>query len=240
MPILKQYKEMIVFPIRITENPGQLAKLAINITQKRITNQKEINSIEPASKQLIQFILKADHTSVVEHCSMTFFITNISRSLLAQITRHRIASYTAASQHYQDYRDYPCVVEEIDNNKLNYALKIASASYITLIEKYNVLPQEARQILPNASAVTLLWTVNARSLINFLTQRLCHRNVSEMQYFARRIYLYAKRWWPRLFIQVGPKCKTQLKCNQGKMSCGIPFPSTIDLLDFNNFKKHNF
>ena len=40
------------------------------------------------------------HESPIEHASFTFGIEGVSRSLLAQITRHRIASYSVKSQRY--------------------------------------------------------------------------------------------------------------------------------------------
>lgn len=47
-------------------------------------------------------ILPASHLSPFEHVSFTFSIDNVSRALLAQLTRHRIASYSVKSQRYVD------------------------------------------------------------------------------------------------------------------------------------------
>jgi thymidylate synthase (FAD) len=40
------------------------------------------------------------HESPIEHVCFTFLIEGVSRSLLAQITRHRIASFSVKSQRY--------------------------------------------------------------------------------------------------------------------------------------------
>ena len=87
---------------------------------------------------------------------------------------------------------------------------------------------EARQILPNAKAVNIMWTVNARSLINFFNQRLCKRNVNEMYYFALKLHNICMLWIPELFDLVGPDCEVWGGCTQGKMKAqecvdgGIP------------------
>ena len=47
--------------------------------------------------QFIRQIKRSGHTSVLEHASFTFGIDGVSRSLLAQITRHRIASFSESA-----------------------------------------------------------------------------------------------------------------------------------------------
>ena len=49
--------------------------------------------------------LDSHHDSVMEHCSFTFIVSGVSRVLLAQLTRHRIASFSVRSQRYVSYRD---------------------------------------------------------------------------------------------------------------------------------------
>ena len=45
-------------------------------------------------------IVASGHLSVLEHASFTFGVSGVSRALLAQITRHRIASFSVQSQRY--------------------------------------------------------------------------------------------------------------------------------------------
>ncbi len=101
-------------------------------------------------------------------------------------------------------------------------LEIAQHDYVQMID--NGVPKyEARQILPNASAVNILWTVNARSLLNFFELRLCKRNVDEMQIFAGKIWESVNSHWPEFASLCGPYCYPSGKCNQGFMSCGQPY-----------------
>lgn len=181
-------------------------------------NRPEASAI--ADQKLIRFLIEAGHTSVFEHCVMTFYIENVSRSLLAQLTRHRMGSFTAASQHYQDYSDMPMIVHpNVDTNyNVAHGLKDALDRYVEAM-KDEIPKEEARQLLPNACAVNIMWTVNLRSLLNFFEQRLCLRNVAEMQWFATEIRRQVQGYWPDFAEYCAPPCGHGA-CNQGVMSCG--------------------
>lgn len=84
--------------------------------------------------------------------------------------------------------------------------------------------EEARQVLPNAAEVRLIWTVNARSLFNFFEQRWCSRNVEEMRWFCTVLHNVVGKTWPEFASFLGPYCyQRDGKCNQGKMTCGRPW-----------------
>lgn len=170
----------------------------------------------------MRFLVEANHMNPLEHVTFTFQIENVSRAFLAQITRHRIASYTTSSQHYQDYRDYPLVMsEEMANNlDVDKVLHDVMALYERLVDVYKVPPEEARQILPNAMTVNIIWTINARSLHNFLNLRMCNRNVQEMRMFANRVHDIIYASWPEFSKLCGPDCVLPMgQCRQGKMQC---------------------
>jgi thymidylate synthase (FAD) len=211
--------------VRATSSPGSLVSLAADITQKRINGDEILTT--PAAPKLIKYLLTANHTSIFEHAVMSVLIQGVSRSFLAQITRHRMASYTSASQHYQDYRGYPDIVDEqmADDPTTQDFIARASHVYQQLIN-LGFPSEEARQILPNSKAVNILWTINTRSLINFLNQRLCKRNVKEMQVFASKLKEVCMEWWPELFVHIGPDCKMKGCCTQGHMQAKVCKPIT--------------
>lgn len=221
---IKTYNDMEIQPIQNTQSPGHVVvATALAITQKKLDSCVPLID-KKLSSTMCKFLIQADHLSVVEHCSMTVFIKNVSRSFLAQLTRHRLASYTVSSQHYQDYRDYPVVIHPSCEHNLSFtdALRSAVKSYISAVD--NGIPNyEARQLLPNASACNILMTINARSLVNLFQQRLCNRNTFEIQRFAVLLLYMAKTWWPEFFQWIGPYCAMHGKCNQGRMSCGKPW-----------------
>lgn len=87
--------------------------------------------------------LPASHTSPFEHASFTFAINNVSRTLLAQITRHRIATFSVKSQRYvntiKDFRPY--IPESILNNPE------AKEIYDTVIDKIAVAYEDIQDTL---------------------------------------------------------------------------------------------
>ena len=206
------YDDLKLTKIQYTQDPNRTTSLACAMTQK-----KEIDSSKPSAK-LIRFLFGANHTSVFEHSFITFLIENVSRSFLAQITRHRMGSFTSASQHYQRYDSYPNILhpDMISLESVRHFLEKADEQYRHLIS-VDIPKWEARQVLPNAKAVNILWTVNARSLINFFNARLCKRNVPEMINFAERLQEECIEWWSELFSLVGPDCVTLGGCTQGRM-----------------------
>ena len=215
MSEMKPYSDLMVDLVQSTKNPREVVALACNLTQKQ--DFENTGSVIKAVS-LVEYLFNANHTSPFEHCYITALIKNISRSLLAQITRHRMGSFTSASQHYTTYNKFPNVLDPsmINMEAVTQFLDQADEMYSYLIS-VGIPKEEARQVLPNAKAVNLLWTVNARSLINFFNQRLCRRNVNEMYYFAVKMRHICLIWWPELFNLVGPDCETLGGCTQGKM-----------------------
>jgi len=218
--MLKTYDDQKITVIQATPNPSKLISLAASITTKELKDEETISYPLPHKRvKLIKFMLTANHTSLFEHATITVLIQGISRSLLAQVTRHRMGSFTSGSQHYQKYSDYDDIVDAKMKNMpiASYLIDASNQTYTDLIKHYNVPAEEARQILTNSKAVNLLWTTNARSLINFLNIRLCKRNVKEMYAFARNMETIANQWFPELFHFVGPDCKMLGFCRQGFM-----------------------
>lgn len=226
------YDDMKIRVLYASPNPTPMLKWLADTTQKQqhidnfITDDIQIYTVNHNKKadKLIAYLLQAGHTSLFEHMTISFGIEGVSRSLLAQLTRHRMAAYTVASQHYQTYTDYPAAIDKETENffasDMKYVFGAIDLAYSEMIEA-GVPKEEARQVLPNAKTCNLVWTLNARSLINFLNLRLCLRNVKEMRIFANKILNLAKsEWWPALFLKVGPDCKMLGHCRQGHMNCG--------------------
>jgi len=219
---LQTYNDISIIAIRHTINPGYIAKIACDMTMQTTV---DYDNEDEASDRLLKFLITAEHTSVLEHCSITFKVEGVSRSLLAQLSRHRHASLTSQSQHYQDYRTAPAVVSPSMIEGATQSDFDSVMSMYSSMRDAGIAPEEARQILPNAAAVNLLWTVNARGLLSFLRPRLCWRNVEEMAIFAKKTHAASMLWWPELFQHVGPPCLLG-PCNQGPMAKGCPHLAT--------------
>jgi len=167
------------------------------------------------SKNAILKCLKNGHTSVFEHISFTFDIEGISRVCLAQLTRHRIASYTVESQRFVDYTKKlvgVVVPPSISSPKcsgngfdvtfhiFNDVTKEAFRAYEELVSN-GVKPEDARFILPQATTTNLVMTINARSLFNFFNQRLDKRAQWEIRELAQRMLRIVKELAPITFSQ---------------------------------------
>ena len=212
---IKTYDDIQVCILQSTHDPLEMIGLASNITMKKDFNEQ----INPA---LIKRLIDMNHTSLFEHINYTFLIKGASRSFLAQMTRHRIASYTSGSQHYQNYSECPTIISKkhINDFAFKQYLNDAMENYQSLISQ-GIPHEEARQILPNAMENNLIVTMNARSLMNFFNLRLCRRNTEEIRVVALKLRELLSLHFPELWEQIGPDC-FMTKCKQGKMSCNNP------------------
>lgn len=125
--------------------------------------------------------IKNGHTSVVEHAHIVYSIDGISRSCLAQLTRHRHISLSVQSQRYCKIDEsagdeWYVVPPSIGNDpvKLNAYredMKRQLAYYRDIMETGN-LAEDARFVLPEATKTSLVLSMNARELQSILKLRL--------------------------------------------------------------------
>ena len=162
------------------------------------------------------------HASPIEHASFTFGIEGVSRTLLAQITRHRIASFSVQSQRYVRLDDFRYVIPpEIE------AIPEAKAAFMAegMPEKQarakasKQANEDARFVLPNACETKMVVTMNARSLQNFFHLRCCSRAQWEIRALAEEMLRLVYPVAPHIFAKAGPACVSG-PCPEGKMCCG--------------------
>lgn len=226
-------------------NVASAAKLCyspsnINTIREGLTEEKVSSFVDMLSE--------IGHESPIEHASFTFGIEGVSRSFLAQITRHRIASFSVQSQRYVSENTFEYVVppeiENIPQAKEEYirAMKEDQEHYNKLTEiltekHYNDMIksgadeknarknaqkkaiEDARFVLPNACNTKMICTMNARSLKNFFAHRCCNRAQWEIRDVACQMLKLVLEVAPHLFAKCGPPCLYG-KCPEGKMSCG--------------------
>ena len=84
-----------------TPNPEQTVAAAAKLcySSSDITGLTDSLTDEKAAA-FVEMLSEIGHESPIEHASFTFGIEGVSRSLLAQITRHRMASFSVKSQRY--------------------------------------------------------------------------------------------------------------------------------------------
>ena len=135
--------------------------------------------------RLVKHIFANKHLSVTEHCHMTFAVKNVSRTLLAQYSRHRIGvSLSVQSQRYVSEQsskntdgifDYvtPQSVNNIGESQTLYyqAMKTAQEYYDELI-RLGVTKEDARFVLPGAAGTNFVTSLNLRSLLDVYQKRV--------------------------------------------------------------------
>ena len=103
---MAEQKKMKVNLIRHTLAPEETVALAAKLCYSKSTIEdlnEKISRNDQSS--FIEKLMKMGHESVLEHVSFTFGIEGVSRVLLAQLTRHRIASFSVQSQRYVSYEN---------------------------------------------------------------------------------------------------------------------------------------
>ncbi len=186
---------------------------------------------DDAAADYIQKIVDLGHLSTIEHASFTFGIEGVSRTLLAQITRHRIASFSVQSQRYVSYSGgfgyiVPPAIRELGEAAVaKYEAQMAQmqswydewrGALGGSGEKSN---EDARFVLPGACETRMLLTMNARELLHFFSLRCCNRAQWEIRALAWQMLKLAHEAAPALFKNAGPSC-VRGACGEGRMSCG--------------------
>jgi len=150
---------------------------------------------EPKGKpgDFVRRRLAEGHESIIEHASATFDITGISRACSHQLVRHRIASYSQESQRYVDMSQPEFVVPpsvegspEAQAAFTRFCDSVAAA-YGELRE-LGIRKEDARFLLPNATATRIIVTMNFRSWRHFIEMRLLDPGAQwEIREVARRV-----------------------------------------------------
>lgn len=120
------------------------------------------------------------HLSVFEHATLSLRIEGISRACMAQLTRHRLASYCVESQRYNRYDltgdDWFVKPKSFDDRPFDDfcyrdALHTCAENYMSAL-KAGIRPEDARYLLPEATKTNLVMTINCRVLYHLFDMRL--------------------------------------------------------------------
>ncbi len=155
-------------------------------------------SAEP--EKFVKNIIKRGHLSVIEHVNVTVQII-CDRGIMAELTRHRLASFSVESSRYCNY----------SNNKFNKQITLIKPFYWkedsheyrlwkltmeTIEEAYMALlkskatPEQARSVLPNSLATRIIMTANLREWLHIIKLRCsdqAHPQMREVMHLAREI-----------------------------------------------------
>lgn len=172
----------------------------------------------------LEHSMASGHESVLEHAVFTFRIEGISRVTLAQLTRHRIASFSVQSQRYVKMDDCRAVMPHsiMTSGFAEEACDWVHKSrelYKRMVDG-GIPAEDARYLMPQAMTTTLVMTMNARELRHFFALRCCNRAQWEIRRLTDEMLKLCMKTAPTLFSDAGPGC-VRGNCPE-KKPCGHP------------------
>lgn len=216
-----------VMLLKHTELPEETIALAGRLCYSGDHVDELYEKVRDNAESFVVRLAELGHESPIEHVSFTFGIEGVSRALLAQITRHRIASFSVQSQRYVKQDDFSYIVPESvkalgheAEEKFKAQMDVISGFYNEWLEA-GATPEDARFVLPNAAETRMILTMNARELKHFFRLRCCARAQWEIRELAWQMLRLAENAAPALFKYAGPACVSG-PCSEGRMTCGNP------------------
>ena len=155
---------------------------------------------------------KFKHQSILEHVSYNFYIEGISRALLQELARHRMASLSVKSTRYtlkelKEEITFTCMNTKNQPFGISVGQRERARKYLVFtgeetVDNYSVYALEnlrqgllsgisndkAKYCLPESYKTELTWTINMRSLQNFLSLRSDKSALWEIRNLANAIY----------------------------------------------------
>ena len=173
----------------ISNTPLEIADIAIC----KCYGNEPHSDLEKVKARINRVANVSKHASTIEHLSYSFDIDGVSRACLQEICRHRVSSYTVKSSRYtlqelktakdEDIQNF-CISISDDINSIN-GLQLMTIRKLLLLGMTNDV---AKYMLPEAYKTSLVMTINARALQNFLTLRSSKHALKEIQELARNMF----------------------------------------------------
>lgn len=193
-----------------------------------------VDKLDNPSDKGFEKAIKSGHCSILEHLPLTFLIEDVSRALTHQLVRHRICSFSQMSQRYAKVKTRG---KKWFITPMSIAAHRIEGSYtldrkyqnlmVHIAELYNELHEagipneDARMILPNACSTSIMVSMNARSLVEQCSKRLCNRAQWEIRKLYTQMVELIKDIYPSVYNMCVPPCKKD-GCKEIK-PCGNPY-----------------
>ena len=182
----------------------------------RVSNPS--NQSNPNNSKLIKYLIKHKHWSPFEMVNMCVEI-NTTRSISAQILRHRSFSFQEFSQRYSEVGDpiFPALRRQDLDNRQNSiddigvncqaewfaeiaSLYSQSSRLYKQMLKAGIAKECAREILPLASPTKLYMNGNLRSWFHYIDLRSSNGTQLEHQTIANQVKLLVKQHFPNSYL----------------------------------------
>ena len=176
-------------------------------------------------EKFIRKMRKTPHETPIEHVSLTFHVSRMSRACSHQWVRSRVATHGQQSQRYVQLDNVETIIPpsiKVDPYALDAyvsAVETIEQTYLYLVNERNIPAEDARYILPNAAATSIVTTMNLRELLHFFRERCCNRAQWEIRNIADAMLDTCKYLFPSIFENAGAKCMSLRKCPETD-TCG--------------------
>jgi len=215
--------------IRMTNEPVEAIELAAS----------NCYDSEPMDGKIMKNCYKSGHHSVLEFCDFHFHVEGISRVLSHQLVRSRLASFAQRSQRYVKEDDFGYVIPDSIKkskagkncyNDMPYeaidvytsVMSKISIAYDELVNFFNIPPEDARFVLPNACETIIDVKMNLREMIHFMNLRLCtcsQWEIRELANLMRKLIIEKEPMFTKFLV---PKCEKDAPyffCTENKSRC---------------------
>jgi thymidylate synthase (FAD) len=157
-------------------------------------------------------IISQRHFSVLEHSSASFYIEGVSRSLLAELSRHRHLSFSVLSQRYVDHSESNVVVPPVAKGNFNFLIDLEAhnrkavelyAEYVEEFISHGMTRKEARgaarAFLPEATETKMIVTGNMRAWREVIEKRNSPAADQEIRELAEQLLAMLRSVAPNTF-----------------------------------------
>lgn len=152
------------------------------------------DKIKPGSaEKIIRSLMKLGHETPIEHSNITVRIV-CDRGIMAELTRHRLNSFSVESTRYANYgkekfgkeitviRPFFWAEGSPEYKVWKSSMDIAEKSYLMLLDA-GAKPQEARSVLPQSLKTELITTANIRTwkhIFNLRCSKASHPQIRQI------------------------------------------------------------
>ena len=171
--------------VKLLTTPKHLAAMEFNAAYAMLTchaNTKKLIYEEP--RMFFEKAIKAGHESILEHITLTYEITNLSRACLQELARHRHISLSVESTRHT----LKGKIKELTSKYLGTeeGLKLHIVSLSAILEKMpNISNDELKYYIPEYWPTNLVMTANIRELRHIVRLRTAPAALGEFQELAR-------------------------------------------------------
>ena len=165
-------------------------------------NKETKGECEVNYTRMARVALQYHHSSTIEHITYNFDIDGISRALLQELARHRMANLSVKSSRYtlKELRDEESFFPDENENLWRAEEYVVltddsdtNSAIVQALENLRKLTKTtsndiSKYCLPEAYKTSLIWTINARALIGFLSLRTNKSALLEIRELAFEIF----------------------------------------------------